>query len=294
MRRMIVVVFILILVAIISFCFILLKNEPKNLMPYTSFNISRITQKKEIDVAEKLLFSIIGTIGDLTIGRNQLYFSDTNNNRLLVLNNNDFNGELSFKFVFGREGEKLGEFKGPSGLALARNRIYIIDNGNSRIQVLKINPDGSLIPESSFGMEGKEGGKFKNPWGLAIRGNHLYICDTGNSRIQVLKINPDGSLSFDFAFGKQGKQVGEFMHPFSLSFKGNFLFIADSGNSRIQAFKISLNGKPSFKFSYNVTKRISEHFELMGGQLTSLAIKGNYLYINDSTDNRIQVLRIVY
>jgi len=96
--------------------------------------------------------------------------------------------KLMFKYAFGKQGVALGEFNRPVGLAVKENHLYIADSGNNRIQILKINPDGSLIAESAFGKEGKGLGEFMYPLGLVIKDNLLYVADTGNSRIQVLEI----------------------------------------------------------------------------------------------------------
>ncbi|MCG2703055.1 MAG: hypothetical protein L6366_01595, partial [Candidatus Omnitrophica bacterium] len=61
-------------------------------------------------------------------------------------------------------------------------------SGNSRIQVLKINPDGSLSPVLSFGKEGKGLGEFKYLSSFAVKNNYFYITDAGNNRVQVLEI----------------------------------------------------------------------------------------------------------
>ena len=60
--------------------------------------------------------------------------------------------------------------------------------GNHRIQVFKINPNGNISPRFTLGKEGKRLGEFYSPRLLAIKENWLYISDTGNNRIQILEI----------------------------------------------------------------------------------------------------------
>lgn len=64
----------------------------------------------------------------------------------------------------------------PRCLVVRKNYLYATDPLN-RIQVLKINPDGSLTPKSSFGKEGKGLGEFGRLSGLIIAGKTMYILD---------------------------------------------------------------------------------------------------------------------
>jgi len=75
------------------------------------------------------------------------------------------------KSTFGKEGRGLGEFISPGGVAIKGDYLFVADLGNSRIQVLKINPDGSLFPKFSFGKEGKGLGEFESPISLAVKRN---------------------------------------------------------------------------------------------------------------------------
>jgi DNA-binding beta-propeller fold protein YncE len=73
-------------------------------------------------------------------------------------------------------------------LAVKGNYIYVTESLNHRIQVLKINPDGSLTAKLTFGEEGGKLGEFWSPGALAIKGNLLYVSDTANERIQILEV----------------------------------------------------------------------------------------------------------
>lgn len=95
---------------------------------------------------------------------------------------------LVAKFIFGNQGNGLGEFNRPTDVAVKDDFLFVADSGNSRIQVFKINPNASLVPISSFGKEGKGLGEFKYPSSFAERENYLFVADAGNNRIQVLEI----------------------------------------------------------------------------------------------------------
>ncbi|MEW6348851.1 MAG: NHL repeat-containing protein [Thermodesulfobacteriota bacterium] len=60
-----------------------------------------------------------------------IWIADTGNHRI-----QEFAPDGTFLSGFGKQGSGEGEFNGPTGLALKDDRIYVADNGNSRIQVI--------------------------------------------------------------------------------------------------------------------------------------------------------------
>lgn len=50
-----------------------------------------------------------------------------------------YNREGQFLFRFGQGGDQPGEFKTPNGISIdTKNRVYVLDSGNSRIQVFQV------------------------------------------------------------------------------------------------------------------------------------------------------------
>ena len=91
---------------------------------------------------------------------------------------------------YGSDGALLGSWSGspvgvliaPRGIAVDRaGRVYVVDSGNSRIQVFS--NDGHLL--MAWGSEGSGPGQFSRPDGIAVdaQGN-IYVADRGNRRIQ--------------------------------------------------------------------------------------------------------------
>lgn len=199
-----------------------------------------------------------------------------------------YSPKLVPKFTFGSEGDKVGEFKLPMDLLIRNDYLYVADGGNSRIQVLKINPEGKPIPEFVIGKKSTDLGGFDSPLSLATSGDFLYVADTGNSRIQLLKINPDGSLSAQSSFGKQGTGLGEFDRPRGLAISGNFIYVSDLGNNRIQILKINPDGSLSAHSSFGKKGVDLGEFDEPFG----LTIWNSYLFVVDSQNGRIQVLNI--
>ncbi len=95
------------------------------------------------------------------------------------------NGDLDGLLDFGTQGSGPGQFDNPGGVAVDdASRIYAVDMGNHRIQILK--PDGSFIV--AFGSGGSGEGQFEDPQGIAVGFHHeIYVCDKGNHRVQVLR-----------------------------------------------------------------------------------------------------------
>lgn len=115
--------------------------------------------------------------------------------------------------------------------------IYVVDQGNNRIQVL--DRRGSFVRE--WGGRGFAPGSFDTPAAIALdraTGN-LVVVDLLNHRIQ--KFDPSGKLLM--TLGRLGSSDGDFNKPTDVAIdkKGN-IFVVDSGNNRIQKFD------PSGKF----------------------------------------------
>ncbi len=242
-----------------------------------------------------------GNLG-LAVNDDYLFVGESMNHRIQILVINT-DGSLSPKSIFGKKGVQLGEFNGFPifNLAAKDGHVYAADSGNNRIQVLRINPDGSLSPQSAFGKEGNrlgEFGRFSDPMlnmpaplNLMAKDDYLIVADSGNNRIQVLRVNADGSLSPKTAIGKKGNRLGEFQWPLGLAIKDDYLFVADSANHRIQVLRIHSNGRLSPQFAFGKKGKALGEF---GNYLTALSVVGNYLYVSDPGNDRIQVLEIKY
>lgn len=89
-------------------------------------------------------------------------------------------------FLFGSEGEGLGQLRNPAGLAFnSKGHLFISEYGNHRIQVFTA--EGK--PLSVFGKFGRSAGEFDKPADIDIGiDDRLYVVDTGNHRIQIFKI----------------------------------------------------------------------------------------------------------
>jgi len=148
--------------------------------------------------------------------------------------------EVSFDLVYavGAFGIGHGNFDKPVAVAEDREEnIYVVDQGNNRIQV--IDRRGTFLRE--WGGRGFSPGSFDTPSAIAIdpASGNLFVVDSGNHRIQ--KFDPNGKLLM--TLGRLGSGTGDFNKPTDVAIdrRGN-IFVTDTGNNRIQKFD------PSGKF----------------------------------------------
>ena len=134
-----------------------------------------------------------------------------------------------WKAAFGGRGGGVGEFRRPEGIGIdARDRLYVADSCNHRIQVL----DAGGEPIASYGRPGAGMGELSYPYDVAVDvDGYQFVCEFGNSRIQVF--DPDHRPVE--IIGGPGSAPGEFSNPWSvdLDHEGH-LWVADSGNHRVQ------------------------------------------------------------
>lgn len=170
-----------------------------------------------------------------------------------------------------------GNFLYPTGIAVNGNgNIYIVDTGNSRIQIF--DNKGQFLSE--FGSQGYGQGQFLNPSGVAISSNgQVYVADSGNHRIQVF----DSNNQFLSQFGEFGSGPGQFNLPQGIALDNNGnIYVADMQNYRIQVF--SQNGQFLSQFG-ELGSDPGQFLEPIG-----VAVDANGLiYVADFNNHRIQI-----
>ena len=127
-----------------------------------------------------------------------------------------------------------GEFISPLyGMTIDRQgSVFVVDNGNNRIQKFEKNGNFILL----WGNFGGSNGSFNNPTGIACDAKgDVYVADTNNHRIQKF----DGKLGhYLMKFGSRGNGEGQLNSPWGITIDRvrGYIYVVDSANFRIQKF----------------------------------------------------------
>ena len=124
------------------------------------------------------------------------------------------------------------QFICPSDIAFntINNKVYVVDFGNHRIQVL----NSDLTFSSTFGKQGNGKGEFSCPWGIACDSTgKVYVADTDNHRIQVFTVEG----KFIRIFGRHGQGWGELAIPHCVAVDtSGMVYVSEVGNHRVSVF----------------------------------------------------------
>lgn len=184
--------------------------------------------------------------------RGVMYVSDVQNSRVQI-----FNSDGMFLSTFGSLSKPLsggtpehGKFQTPTALAIdSKDRIYVLDSGNSRIQVF--DQDGKFL--KAIGRKGQNRGEFTGPTDIAIdERDLLYVADPAQHRIQIF--DPDGTFMISFGAPARGGMVtslldkvmgktpeekgpGEFEGISAVAAAEGKIYVADSETDKVQVFQ---------------------------------------------------------
>ena len=147
----------------------------------------------------------------------------------------------------GQRGSKPLEFNQPAGIAISptTGQIYVVDEGNHRVQVL--NPDFTF--SHSFGDEGSAEGQFKCPKFITFDNRRLvYVSDSSNNRVQVF--TSEGKFVSQFGGCGYGCGAGQIDFPAGIVINNDLLYVVEPSNQRVSVF--TTDGQ--FVSSFKVTK----------------------------------------
>lgn len=192
----------------------------------------------------------------------------------------DLNRNCRFSGTSGSENNEpssgLGRWAFPNDVAVdGSGRIYGLDTGNNRIQILEAE---DLRVQKSFMGSGSGPGQIQGARGLDVDADgRVVIADTGNHRIQVCDTSANCTV-----FGSQGSGVGQFSAPVGVEVDAlGRIWIADTGNNRIQA--CSYEGEctafgPGGSYEFNAPHDVAVH-------------PNGTVAVADTTNNRIRIFR---
>ncbi len=181
---------------------------------------------KIADHLDSFVFSKEGDIWGVSSRNTQVYHF----NRL---------GDL-IKF-FGTLGVLEGQLSEPSDLFVGPDgNVYVLDSGNSRVQIFK--PDGTFVRL----IEVAQGTPLKKPKGMCLTEDlEIVIADTGNDRIVVFSL--DGTLLYATGttssaipkdtIGDYWKNLGTYIHPTKVRASKEIVYVLDEGNLRVQVLQ---------------------------------------------------------
>lgn len=129
------------------------------------------------------------------------YFTDGN---ARILRSDDLRGTNAI--AYGTQGTGVGQFYGPSGIALdSAGRIYITDTYNDRI--VRID-DMNGTNWTTYGTYGSDVGQFHGPSSISIDpAGHIWVLDNGNSRL--VRMDDLNGTNWTVV-GSAGSGVGQF------------------------------------------------------------------------------------
>jgi tripartite motif-containing protein 2/3 len=140
----------------------------------------------------------------------------------------DERGKLIRKLGNRGGGNRPGEFRFPSQVVLAGSELFVLDAGNTRIQVF--DTGGHFLRAMNLGYADRR-------TGLAVdkRGN-IYVSDSDLNQIQVLGHEGQTLYTFDPSTIK-GANFG---HPSGMWVDaGRSIYVVDSQSNRIGLFQIN-------------------------------------------------------
>eukprot|EP00455_Lapot_gusevi_P019423 TRINITY_DN20787_c0_g3_i4.p1 TRINITY_DN20787_c0_g3~~TRINITY_DN20787_c0_g3_i4.p1 ORF type:complete len:336 (+),score=75.88 TRINITY_DN20787_c0_g3_i4:54-1010(+) len=212
-----------------------------------------------------------------------LYVTDFNLHCIDVVDLNS--GQL--RACWGSEGEskELGQhpqFTCPNGIVVDpdRQRLYVTDQWNNRIVVLKL-ADGCV--EAVWGSQGGAQNQFIWPEGLSLSAGCLFVTDSQNYCVKVLNQDTGEFVrEFGDGFGRDGAHMNQ---PADVALDGRYLYVADRYNHRVLVFN---------RHDESMVCQLGRGHGNGEGQFdlpAAVAVdeESGLLYVADSNNHRLQV-----
>ncbi len=165
-----------------------------------------------------------------------VFVSDRTTNRI-----SRYHGETSTQeLVFGGTGSAAGQLISPAGMAVFEQQLYVVDRGNSRIQVF--NKDGGFVrailpPADNCGFlclfEGSSRGRARDTGLWIDRDGNLYISEASKGQLLILT----NSGAFLGQIGEFGSTPGQLRVPGDMVIDScGRVFVSSAANGRVDMF----------------------------------------------------------
>lgn len=199
----------------------------------------------------------------------RLVVSDTAAHRVLIWNTLPTSNQQRADVVLGQVSATASaannvlppqplQFNQVSHVATDGTRLFVVDQGNSRVLIWNQVPKAGPVPpdvvlgqaDFTSGLANRGGSgstsaqTLSSPTTVAVSGDRLAVADTGNNRVLVWDTIPTqsgaaataclGQTSCSIRMGAtaQGRMAG----PTGVAIAGGRIFVADAGNSRVLSF----------------------------------------------------------
>ena len=194
----------------------------------------------------------------IAIGNGRFAVADAGNNRVLIWNTLPGAGDApdvvigQADFAGNDPGVGAARLNFPVAVALAGNRLFVVDQGNHRVLIWNSVPTVSGAaadvvlgqPDFDTVTAGDEEEGLDNPAGLWSDGFRLLVADSGNNRVMYWAQVPrtsGASASYvigqtDFARTASGTSSQGMFTPFGVASDGTRIYVADSSNNRVLRF----------------------------------------------------------
>ena len=189
-----------------------------------------------------------------------------------------FSSDGRFIAAVGAKGSGQLQFSSPVGIRInsRTKRVYVVDRGNNRVQVLRPN----LTFYFSLGSHGNGPGQLTCPWDVAIDSkNNVYVTDSGNYRIHVFTENG----KFLRQIGRKGTGQGELNWPAMITIdnKDN-IYVTENSNHRVSVF----TSDGDYLTSFGSKGTGPQQFQYPRGIAVD---KSGMVYVCDYGNNRVQI-----
>ena len=155
-----------------------------------------------------------------------------------------------YLFDIGKRGSGPGELNLPRDVAIYKDKLYVVDSGNFRIQIFDL--EGKFI--KSFGEVGKQLGNFARPKEADVdKDGNLYVVDTAFGNFQIF--SPEGELLL--YVGERGGQdrPGQFTLPSGIAVdEDGRIYMVDQMFQKVDIFRPFKLGENEGYLHYNPPK----------------------------------------
>jgi sugar lactone lactonase YvrE len=203
-------------------------------------------------------------------GDGSLYITDKLRQQVVV-----YDEDGRYRFAFGGQGTRDGQFREPWGIALGPSgSLWVADRLNGRLQ--EFAPDGTFLKAAA----GSGATRLSQPAHVWVEpSGTVWVADAGNDR--VCAFDREGNPLR--AVGMSGKAPGELSRPggVAVDSDGRRLFVSDTGNDRIEVFDADAG---SFTYTFGSSGTAVDQMKQPGG--LALDTQTSCLYVADTLNNR--------